>query len=130
MPSRIVLSNRENVKKVEIEEQLNFIFSVMLASGVPEAELDGCLTDGEMTIYNKISFRKLCEKFQISVVDDTDDGVKLYMKSGEEDILVAEWYKPTCILRIDHSIPDRSKKIFIEIHTRWWTFEENDGKDK
>lgn len=132
MGSRPVLANREDVRMVEAEEQLNFVLSVLHASGVSEEKLQACLTDGLLaSVENKIAFRKICEKEQISIIDDSDGGVKLYMKSDNQDVLVAEWFKPSYILRTDHSVLDRSKKMFIEIHTHWWTvFEENDGKEK
>lgn len=101
------------------EEQLGFVLSVLLASGISEQKIESCLTNGELsTVQNKIAFRKFCEKEQISIVDDIQGGLKIYVKSGDQDVLMGEWFKPTLISRI------RSRKLFTEIHLKWWMFEE------
>lgn len=131
MGYRSVLANREDIRSVEAEEQLNFVLSVLQESGISDEIIETCFTDGQvvLSIDNKIVFRKICEKNQISILDDTDGGVKIYIRSENKDVLIAEWYKPNYILRIDNSILDKSKRIFVEISTRWWTiFEEHDGK--
>lgn len=116
-------NDRVETNAIIVEEQLNFILSALLASGISEQKLEVCLTNGEMaSIQNKIAFRKFCEKEQISIVNDTTDGLKIYVKSSDKNVLIAEWYRPSYTLRI------RTKKLFTEIHLRWWTFEENDGK--
>lgn len=130
MGSRSVLSNREDIKIVEAEEQLNFVFSTLQSSGIADSTLEECFQNGQIiSTENKVIFRKICEKEQISVVDDTDGGIKIYIKVNNHDVLVAEWYKPNYILRMDPSNKDRSKKLFIEICLSWWTvFEENNEK--
>lgn len=117
-------NNRVEINSILAEEQLGFVLSVLLISGIPEQKLEICLTGGEFSLVtNKIAFRKLCEKEQISIVDDTVGGLKIYVKSEDKDILIAEWYQPSCNLRI------KARKLFTEIHLRWWIFEENDGKN-
>lgn len=112
-------NDRIQADNVITEEQLGFILSVLLASGIPEQKIESCLTNGELsTVQNKIAFRKFCEKEQISIVDDTQGGLKIYVKTGDQEILMGEWFKPFLISRI------RSRKLFTEIHLNWWMFEE------
>jgi len=122
----------KETNKIIAEEQLNFILSVLLASGIPEGTLDSCLTNGEITsVENKIAFRKFCEKEQISIIDDTLGGIKIYVKVNSTDILIAEWHQPFCTMRIVKSTSNNSKKLFTDINFSWWMFEEsNDGKIK
>lgn len=119
----IYSKDRKDISKVEAEEQLSFILSVMQASGVPDKELEACITDGQMSVEDKIRFRKVCENFQISIVDDMDGGLKIYVNSGGSDVLVAEWYRPTYTLQTGDS-----KELTTNLHIHWWTFEEADGK--
>jgi hypothetical protein len=112
-------NDRIEINSIIAEEQLGFVLSVLLISGIPEQKLEACLTNGEFSLVaNKIAFRKLCEKEQISIVDDTTNGLKIYVKSEDKDILIAEWYQPSYNLRI------KARKLFTEIHLRWWMFEE------
>lgn len=104
------------------EEQLSFVLSVLLASGVSEQKIESCLTNGELsTVKNKIAFRKFCEKEQISIVDDTQGGLKIYVQAGDQEVLMGEWFRPSLTSRI------RSRKLFTEIHLTWWMFEEKNG---
>lgn len=130
MGSKTILSDREDIKNIEAEEQINFVFSVLQTSGVSEDKLEGCLTEENLSVKNKIIFRKLCEKEQISVVDNLDGSLKIYMKAEHQDVLVAEWFQPSYTLRIDNSVIDRSKRMFVEILFRWWTVFEDDDEKK
>lgn len=129
MGSKIVLSNREDVKDIEAEEQINFVFLVLQTSGIPDEKLEECLTEESLSVRNKIIFRKLCEREQISIVDNLDGSLKIYMKSDHQDVLVAEWFRPSYTLRVDNSVVDRSKRIFIEILFSWWTIFEEGNED-
>ncbi len=130
MGSKIVLSNREDIKSIEAEEQINFVFFVLQNSGIPDERLEECLTEESLSVRNKMIFRKLCEREQISVVDNLDGSLKIYIKSDHQDILIAEWFQPSYTLKVDNSVTDRSKRIFVEIFFRWWTiFEEEDKND-
>lgn len=130
MGSKTILSDREDIKNIEAEEQINFVFSVLQASGVSEDKLEACLTEETLSVKNKIIFRKLCEKEQISIVDNLDGSLKIYMKAEHQDVLVAEWFQPSYTLRIDNSVIDRSKRMFVEILFRWWTVFEDDDEKK
>jgi hypothetical protein len=129
MGSEIFLADREDFRKIEIQEQQNFILSILFSLGLPKEELDNCLVkDKILSVEDKIKLIKLCENFQISIIDDTDGGIKIYVRSDNTEVLVAEWYKSNFILRIDHSMINRNKKLFVEIHTKWWSmFEEENG---
>ena len=112
-----ILVNREDIRKVEAEEQYNFTMTVLDSLGIP---LEECLPEGgfeEFTIEHKIKLRSLLDKFNVLVIDDRDGGIKIYV----EEQLVAEWKKCVWNLKYDLSAIDPSKRIYVEMHTEWWT---------
>lgn len=125
MGSKIILTDREETSSFEAKAQLDFILSFLHQSGIPRKKLLPCtVTDNQFfSVENKILLRKICDQEQISIVDDTNGGLKIYIKSDNQNILVAEWYKPIHILQID----PKHKKILVQIHIHWWTiFEEEE----
>lgn len=130
MGSKTILVDREDTRIVEGEEKYNFIITILLNLGLPEEEIEACYPadDEELSVQNKIKLRKLCDSFQISVIDDMDGGLKIYVTSENEKTLVAEWKKCWFMMKINNEELDRSKKIFAELHTSWWSvFEEENG---
>lgn len=127
LSSDIILVDREDVQKITSEEQFNFIINILANIGLPEEQLEIFLNQ-EFSVEQKIKFRKLCETFDISVIDDLEGGVKIYVISNHERTMIAEWYKPKYVLRINSEELDRSKKFFVELHTSWWSV--FDGQDR
>lgn len=127
MGSNIIFVDREDIRTIEEEEKSNFIKNTLTSIGLPEEDIKNCFpVEGKvLSVQNKISLRKLCENFQISIFDDLDGGIKIYVTEAKEKTLVAEWKKCWFALRIDPSEIDRSKRTFAELHFKWWTvFEE------
>lgn len=124
MGSKTIIVDREDIQLVEAEEQLFFVFSVLQISGIPEEKLEPCFCDG-FSVKNKIAFRKLCEKEQISIVKDVDRSLKIYIQNN----LIAEWHSPTYVLHINKNTTEHSKKMFMEMKITWWTFEEGENND-
>lgn len=113
---RTILANREDIKKVKAEEQYNFTVHVLQAIPLPIEDILPDTLD-EFTVDQKIQLRKLCDTFGVSIVDDRDGGVMIYV----DQTLIAEWKKCLVTLRIDHSEVNPSKKMYAEVHTEWWT---------
>lgn len=130
-----IIVDREDIQKVQQEEQFNFIMAVLIDMGlpieehIPENGLEG------FTVDHKIKFRHFCNLLGVTVLDDLDGGVKIYVNQEKAPpIMVAEWKKPWVTLKMDPYVLDKSKRLYAEISIEAWTvFEEADdgtGREK
>ena len=120
MQYTILLDRTENIKNFEAQEQSRFVYTVLEALGVP-AEWDN--PDEPMSVEQKRKFRKICEDYSISIVDDTDGGVKIFDDKG----LVGEWFKCKYKFKEDHSHPNPKKRMYMEANLNFWArFEEEE----
>lgn len=127
MGTKSVLSDREDIKAVQEEEKMIFIFTV-LSQSLNEEILSEVLPDDgfELTVQQKIKLRQICSKFNIKIVDDFDGGVDIFVQGQ----LIARWFKPWVVLRVDPKEPDRNKRFHAEIQMKWWLIsEENNGQE-
>lgn len=123
MARKIIQADREDLRTVETEEQYIFIFDILAQCGIPIEELEPCLPVDEITVSQRMALRKLCTQYNVTISDDFDGGIKIYVN----DDVIAEWKKPHIVLRTDPSAKDRTKRLYIEIHCSWWSlFEEQD----
>lgn len=119
----ILLNKSEDTKQVEAQEQSRFIKSITEALGI---ELDWN-PDEELTIEKKQELQSAFKKFNISIVDDADGGLKIYV---ERD-MIAEWFKCKYKLKQDHSIIDRKKQLYLEMNINFWSvFEEENNQEE
>lgn len=135
MGEGVIICDREDIRTVEAEEQLSFVFSVLESIGIPEEELLACTPEDDgLTVEKKILLRDLCKHFKITLLDDMDRGLKIYVEIAIEDsektqqMLVAEWKKPWFVLKIDSSSIDRTKRYYAELHTNWWIMQEDQNE--
>lgn len=124
---KLVLSNREDIRKIEEEERIIFIRSILQSMDIP---LDNCFpeedVDEEWTVEHKINLRKILSEFKIDLVDDFGGGIKIFVDKD----LIAEWFKPYFVLKTDLSEPNPKNRLFAEIHFRSWSlFEEQELND-
>lgn len=121
MDGIILLNASENTNQVEEEEKARFIKSVLETVGIP---LENIWDEaGVLTIEGKIKLRSTLSSYGVNVIDDLDGGLQVYI----EREMVAEWSKPTYILRRDYSHIDRSKQLYLEMTIKNWTiFEDNE----
>lgn len=119
------LASRDNYRKVVEEWQYEFIYYVLSNIGIPEEVLGECFPEDGLdafTISHKIALKKYMNTFDVTIVDDRDGGIKIFV---EQD-MIAEWKKCTFILREDSKEVDPSKRLYMEIKTNVWTiFKEN-----
>ena len=114
----IQISRNEDINLVEAQEQARFIKSILEALDIPF----DWNTDEPLSISNRVILRNLLTKNNIKMVDDMNDGLKLYLKEER----IAEWYKPTHKLVQDIKEPNRKKALFVEVYVNFWTiFEDN-----
>lgn len=122
--SKIIQADLEDIRSLEIEEQNNFIFYILSTAGVPDDRIEPCIPveSNEMTTEQRILFRKLCSEYNLSVINDQDGGYRIYVGNTFDDSLkIAEWFKPTFVLKKDTSVLDKKNQIFTEITFSWWS---------
>jgi hypothetical protein len=120
-----ILVSREDVKTVQEEQKVQFVFSV-LSQFVPEEMLEPVLPqDGfEITVQQKIRLREICHKFKTRVVEDFGGEVEILVSENGKEKLVAHWYKPWVVLKRDLTESDPSKQFYAEIKFKWWLISE------
>lgn len=123
----IRLADREDLRKVEEEWQLEFVFYVLSNIGVPEEILAECFPadEEELTVEHKIKLRSYMKTFDITIVDDRDHGLTIYV----EQTLIAKWNKCRFVLKQDYMTVDPSKRLYVEIHADMWTIFDEEGQD-
>lgn len=113
------LAGRNNFREVENEWQYEFIYYVLESIGIPEEILDGCFPDEseDMTVDHKIELRRYMNQFDVTIVDDRDGGIKIFV----ERQMIAEWKKCKFVLREDPKEVDPSKRLYMEVVADVWT---------
>lgn len=107
MEYKILLDKSENIRQVEAEEQTRFVVSIIEALEIPF----DWNSNEPFTVLDKVRMRKLLGQYNVSVIDDMEGGVKIYLDRDP----IAEWNKPFFILKEDPSQLERSKRLFIEM---------------
>ena len=129
-------ADRDNFREVEREWQWEFVFYVLSHMGLPDESLQECLPeDGDflkITPEHRIQLRKYIDKENVTIVDDHDGGIKIYVYVGElqEHVLVAEWKKCKFVYRDDMTQIDPKKRLYVEVHADVWTSWEMDEEDE
>lgn len=119
----IVFVDRDDYKKVEEEEQNKFIFYVLESMGVPTDEWPEGF---EFSVQDRINMRAVLNKYGVSIIDDRDGGIKIYVDKE----VVAEWKKCTYNLREDKSELEHSKRLFYEMHIDCWSLFDEDVEEE
>lgn len=103
----VLLNSSANFREAEAEEQTRFIMSIIEALEVP-FEWNA---NEPLSILDRIRLRKVLSQYNISVIDDMDGGVKMFLDRDK----IAEWHKALFILKEDPSQVDPKKKLFVEM---------------
>ncbi len=118
MKESTIYIDKEDAKIVEEQERNIFIKSVLSEMGIP---LDELWPEDELNIEQKAKLRDFLAHVGVDILDDRDRGMQIFA----EGKMVAEWFKPTFILREDASVVNRNKRFFFEMKTKCWSvFEE------
>lgn len=120
---RFVLINRDQAKQVEAQQRHEFVAHVLQEMGLPEDLLNECLPEAveEFTSDKKLKLRELLSKFNIRIISDLDNGLKIYV-DGEQ---VAEWCKCSFIWKEDLSELDPNQRLYAEMHMNYWIFDKD-----
>jgi len=121
MEYTVLLNTNENTKAFEIKEQSRFIKSVIETLEVP-IEFN---PDEPLTAESKIKFVKSLSAYNISIIDDMDGGLKVYVDAD----LVAEWYKCKYQLKQDRTKIDPKKRLFLEASIKFTTVFSPESKE-
>jgi hypothetical protein len=103
----VLLDKSTNIREVEAEEQTRFVISIVEALEVP-FEWD---SNEPFSILDKIRLRKVLSQYNVSIIDDMEGGVKIFLEREK----IAEWKKPLYILKEDPSQIDSKKRLYIEM---------------
>jgi len=118
MKYTILLNKRDDIRKVEAEEQNRFIHSILEALEFP---IDWNF-DGLLSVEDRMKFRKAMDHFDIDVVNDRSGGIKIYVQKE----MIAEWKKCKFTLKRDHSEINHDKKDYVEMEVNFWSIFEED----
>lgn len=117
----VLLDKSTNIREVEAEEQTRFVISIVEALEVP-FEWD---SNESFTILDKLRLRKALAQYNVSVIDDMEGGIKIFLEREQ----IAEWKKPLYILKEDPSQVDPKKRLYIEMKCSFSSiFEEEQEK--
>lgn len=111
MEYTVLLNTTDNRREIESEEQTRFIISIVEALDIP-FEWD---SNEKFGVLDRIRLRKALAQYNVSVTDDLDGGVKIYLDREK----IAEWYPVTWCLKEDLTQIDRKKRLFIEMKCRF-----------
>jgi hypothetical protein len=101
-----ILINRQDASKIEGEEKVNWAINVLKTMGVPVDDFPK-----EPTMNNLRKIRGLLKKLEIDLIDDSDAGLKIYLKGKP----IAEWLRPTYVLKENLREVDPKYRYYLEM---------------
>ncbi len=131
------LAGRDNFREVEHEWQWEFVYYVLSNLGIPDEDLDACFPDSpdEMEAEHKIELRNVMYHFDVTIVDDKDGGLKIWVAEPMGDdkpplyVLVGEWKKCKFVYREDPGEVDPNLRIYVEVHADVWTILDDEPEE-
>jgi putative SOS response-associated peptidase YedK len=122
MKGIILLNYNEDTRQVEDEEKARFLrdFLERCFDNAPEvAEQIATIwnVDGPLSAPQKVKLRNILTTYNISVIDDHDGHMKVFLENEP----VAEWLKPSYKLKKELQIKDPKKRIFLEMEVNCWS---------
>jgi hypothetical protein len=123
MKGTILLNYDEGTKKVEEEEKSRFLRTLLEQMGVPIE--DFWITDGELSINQKIKLRGILATYSVQVIDDLDGAMQVYVENEK----VGEWNKCIYKLKRDLRQLDPRKQLYLEMEVDCWTIFEEEEKE-
>lgn len=119
MKYQLLLNHTESTRKIEDEEKTKFLKSILEQMGVPIHEF--WTSDEPLSVEQRIQLRGVLSTYGIQVMDSLDGVMQIYV-GGE---LIAQFNKPTFVLRRDEAIIDPRKRLYTEANLETWSvFEE------
>lgn len=116
----ILLNRNENKQEIEAQEQSRFVKTILEALEIPVL----LNPDEPLSIIDKIKLRKSLETYNISIISDFNDGMKVFANNE----LIGEWYKISYKLKKDDKQLNLDKKVYLEATMSFWTAFEKDSE--
>ena len=101
----VILVNRHDAAQVEQEEKVKWALGILSFIGVPVEDWPN-----EPSMENLRKVRGALKKLEIDI--DSNSGLKIYHQNN----LLAEWLRPTYILREDSKELDVKYRYYLEMH--------------
>lgn len=114
---KIILQvDREDCTRIVLEEQYNFIRTVLTQIDLPVEE---CLPESmeEFEINNKIALRQILARFKISIQESFNGKIEIYLNQD----LIAYWNRPEIILRQELDQADPTKQLYLDLVLDFWS---------
>lgn len=108
MPEISIYANREDAKSIEESERALYVRGILEEIGIP---LDEVWPDEQLTVDQKIELRKALGKYSIQIIDNGDRQTEIFVN----DDLIAKWFKPRYIMRVDPTKREKSKQLYYEM---------------
>lgn len=126
-------ADRDNYREVEQEWKYEWIFYILSHMGLEDEILQECFPEGgfaDFDVKHRLKLREHCDAKNITILDDRDGGVKIYVQivvDGQAvQEKVAEWKKCHFNLREDPEAIRPSDRTFIEIVADPWDWTTNE----
>lgn len=114
MKGTILLNYNENTKQVEEEEKLRFLRSILEQMGLPINEF---WIGDSLSVTQKMQLRNILQTFNITVLDDLDGHLQIYV----DDTLAGEWNKPLYKLKRDLRELNPRKQLYLEMNIDYYS---------
>jgi len=115
MPQQLILSDRSSCKQTANNIKNLWLKSILEQTGL---DVSNCFSDSEeleeQTIPQKSLLRKILTENNIIIIEQ-DESCKIYIQNE----IIAEWEKPSYILKFDRSQLDKSKRSYVEVTIRY-----------
>ena len=115
MPQQLILSDRYSCKQTANNIKNLWLKSILEQTGL---DVSNCFSDSEeleeQTIPQKSLLRKILTENNIIIIEQ-DESCKIYIQNE----IIAEWEKPSYILKFDRSQLDKSKRSYVEVTIRY-----------
>jgi len=105
---KVIIVKRSEEKEVEQREKSRWIRDILKKMGIPGIEDWG----DNLTMNDLRRIRKELKMLSVDIIDDSDNGIDIYWNME----LIAEWKRPTYILRVDPNEIDQKYKYYLEMH--------------
>lgn len=115
MESVILLNSNENTRQVEEEEKNRFVQHILQTIGLPLDDIWD--NEGNLSLEGKIKLRNLLNVYGVQLIGTSDGELQIFAE-GE---MIAEWKKPTYILKRDLSQIDPKKKLYLQMHVNYYS---------
>lgn len=112
----VIFADKDNCKSIAHQLRFSWVKNILIQTGM---NLDDCFCDSDdpndQTIEHSKKLKKALSDNKITVVDNNDDSIFIYI----QDVLIAQWKTPLYDKREDFSQLDRKKRFYVGINLEY-----------